>query len=177
MEKSRSRHTAGNNPLIIDRPDLQTWPQRAIFGTLTTVFWLAWFALWLPLVTLIGWVAFGWQFKVHMLDLGGLDGFTSLLLTYAVVIAAMSGSLIAWAAYNYLRFRGADRRRHSGSVSLQALAASAGQDVETVQAWHAMRVMVAEHDGEGRIIRVTAKGGDAPAAARDAREAPAAVTA
>ncbi|ATE61462.1 poly-beta-1,6-N-acetyl-D-glucosamine biosynthesis protein PgaD [Thauera sinica] len=157
MEKPRSRHTAGKHPLIIDRPDLQTWPQRAVSKTLTTLFWLIWLGLWLPLATLLGWAMFGWQFKVHMFDLGGLERFVDLLAVYAAVIAAMSGSLMAWARYNYLRFRGKDRRRSVGSVPLHALAARAGQSTETVQDWHAMRIMVAHHDANGHIVRVADK--------------------
>lgn len=154
MEKSRSRHTARRHPLIIDRPDLQTWPQRAVSGTLTTLFWLMWLALWMPLVTLAGWVAFGWRFKIQMFDLGGLEGFRDLIVVYAAVIAAMSGALMSWARYNYLRFRGVERRRQIDSVSLQALAAFAGQHVDTMQAWRRMRVMVAHHDVEGRVAAV-----------------------
>lgn len=54
--------------LIIDRPDLQSWRQRAVFGSLTVMFWMLWLLLWLPLITLLGWLFFGFQVNLQMVD-------------------------------------------------------------------------------------------------------------
>ena len=89
MEKSGSWNSTPCS-LIIDRPDLQSWSQRAISGALTTFFWLLWFALWMPLLTLTGWAFFGWQFNVHMFDLGGIGGFVERISIYAAIIFLIS---------------------------------------------------------------------------------------
>ncbi len=155
MEKSGSWDST-QYPLIIDRPDLQSWPQRAISGALTTFFWLVWLALWLPLLTLTGWAFFGWQFKVHMFDFGGLSGFIDLVSTYGIVIVLMSSTLLGWAKYNHLRFRGMDRRKAFPSVTPAAIAMLLGHSEEDVCAWQQMRAVIVEHGEAGDIRAVTA---------------------
>ncbi len=155
MEKSGPWNST-SYPLIIDRPDLQSWPQRAISGVLTTVFWLLWLVLCLPLLTLMGWALFGWQFRVHMFDLGGLGGFFEILGTYAIVIVSMGSILLGWAKYNHLRFRGMDRRMAFPPVTPAAIAMALGHSEEDVLAWQEMRAVTVEHGGVGEIRTVTA---------------------
>lgn len=139
------------NPLIIDRPDLQAWQQKAIFGTLTAAFWVIWLVLWLPLVTLLGWLFFGYQFQFHMIRLDGYQGFLKLLTIYATVILAMSVALIAWAKYNHLRFRGIDRRKGFVAPTIEELAVLHQQPVTTVAQWRSYAVMTVHHDQLGAI--------------------------
>lgn len=142
--------------LIIDRPDLQTWRQRAVFGVLTATFWVAWFFLWLPAITMLGWLAFGYQFRLHMIDLEGYKGFLGLLAIYALIIAAMGGSLILWAKYNHVRFRGVDRRRDAPTPTLADSARWVGQPEIALAKWRTFDVMTVHHDEHGRIVRVEA---------------------
>jgi len=142
------------NPLIIDRPDLQAWQQKAVFGALTAVFWAIWVVLWLPLVTLLGWGFFGYQFQFHMIRLDGYEGFLNLLAIYALVILAMCGALIIWAKYNHLRFRGVDRRRGFVAPSLDELAALHMVTAATVAQWRTYSVMTVCHNDNGAITHV-----------------------
>ena len=96
-------------PLIIDRPDLQAWQQKAVFGALTAAIWVAWIFLWMPLITLLGWVFFGYQFQFHMLDLDGYKGFLNLLIIYGVVVSGRGGARRWWA----VRGRSRPARRHA----------------------------------------------------------------
>ena len=155
MEKSGSWNSTPYS-LIIDRPDLQSWSQRAISGALTTFFWLLWLALWMPLLTLTGWAFFGWQFNVHMFDLGGIGGFVELISIYAAIIFLISFVLLTWAKYNHLRFRGMDRRKAFPSVTPAAIATMLGRSEESVLAWQQMRVVIVEHGEAGDIRAVTA---------------------
>ncbi|PZP97826.1 MAG: poly-beta-1,6-N-acetyl-D-glucosamine biosynthesis protein PgaD [Variovorax paradoxus] len=142
------------NPLIIERPDLQSGNQRAVFGVLTAVFWLLWVVLWLPLITVFGWVFFGYQFKFHMIDMEGYAGFLGVLGMYAVVILLLGGGLMAWAKYNHLRFRGVDRRKGFAAPTPADLAAIHGRLPEEVTQWQQMNIVTVHHDDEGRIARV-----------------------
>ena len=142
------------NPLIIDRPDLQAWQQKAVFGALTAVFWAIWVFLWLPLVTLIGWIFFGYQFQFHMIRLEGYEGFLNLLAVYALVILAMNGALIGWAKYNHFRFRGVDRRKGFIAPTAEELAALHQVSSATIAQWQACSVMTVYHDDHGAIVRV-----------------------
>jgi len=142
------------NPLIIDRPDLQAWQHKAIFGTLTAAFWVVWLVLWLPLATLLGWLFFGYQFQFHMIRLDGYQGFLKLLTIYAMVILAMSCLLIVWAKYNHLRFRGMDRRKWVAAPTVEQLAVLHQQSVDTIEQWRSYAVMTVHHDQRGTITRV-----------------------
>ena len=142
------------NPLIIDRPDLQAWQQKAIFGALTASFWIIWFLLWLPLVTLLAWLFFGYQFEFQFVDREGYLGLLAKLTTYGMVVLIMGGSLIAWAKYNHLRFRGNDRRKGFPEPTRDELAALHQQPVATIERWQACSVMTVHHDANGAIQRV-----------------------
>lgn len=142
------------NPLIIDRPDLQAWEQKAFFGALTAAFWMLWVFLWLPLVTLLGWLFFGFRFQLHMINLDGYQGFLDLLKIYALIILVMNGALIAWAKYNHLRFRGMDRRKEVAPPSIGDLAMQQGQTLQTISDWQSYQVMTVQHDAQGVIKAV-----------------------
>ena len=140
--------------LIIDRPDLQSWRQRAVFGSLTMLFWMFWLLLWLPLITLLGWLFFGLQINLQMVELGGFSGFQELLLDYSIVILVMGGSLILWAKYNHWRFRGVDRRKLLLGNATQDTSEWTGQDIATVQSWRNLRKMRVTHDANGNILQI-----------------------
>jgi biofilm PGA synthesis protein PgaD len=162
MEKSGPGHTPPEFALIIERPDLQSWPQRVVSTALTSVFWLVWVALWLPLITFAGWFLFGWNFRVEMIELGGFDGFFGLLKVYGVVIVILAATLLTWAKYNHLRFRGIDRRRAFPAVTTAMLAEYAGRDEATVDAWRELHGMIVEHDQTGRVTNVSPAPARAP---------------
>ncbi len=140
--------------LIIDRPELQSWRQRAVFGGLTMLFWMFWLLLWLPLITLLGWVFFGLQVNLQMVELGGFSGFQELLLVYSAVILVMGGSLILWAKYNHFRFRGVDRRKLLVGNSIQDISGWTGQDLATVRSWRKLRSMRVTHGANGNILHI-----------------------
>lgn len=164
MEKSGPRAAPRHAPLIIDRPDLQSWPQKAVSRALTTLFWLAWLALWLPLVTLAGWLAFGWQFHLHMFDLGGLNGLEERAGFYLAVVLATNGLLVLWAKYNHLRFRGVERRKPYPAVTDADRAAYTGLPEKAFVQWRGHRVMTVEHDLHGGIARIIPQTSPAAAA-------------
>jgi biofilm PGA synthesis protein PgaD len=150
-------------PLIIERPDLQTGGQRWLYLALTLLFWLFYLYLWLPLVTLAGW-AFGlWRgydvFLVHQ----GYRNLLTILLWYASGIALFAATLIGWAVYNLVRFRGKERRRRPRSVTLTEQANHYGVQPHSLASWRRAKVIVVAHDPLGRITDVTPRG-PAPAA-------------
>jgi biofilm PGA synthesis protein PgaD len=153
--------------LIIDRPDLQTWRQRAVFGALTAAFWVVWFVLWLPAITMAGWLFFGLRFKFHMLDLAGFSGFMGLLGAYALVIAGMGGSLLLWAKYNHLRFKGVDRRRDFPVPTTAEIAQATGLSEENIVLARNCQVMTVHHDEHGAVVLIKDRSQPAaPAAAQ-----------
>jgi biofilm PGA synthesis protein PgaD len=138
-------------PLIIDRPDLQAWQQKAMFGAITAAFWLAWVFLWLPLITLLGWLFFGQRFQLQMINLDGYKSFVDLLSIYCVVVGIMGGTLILWATYNHLRFRGIDRRRETDAPTATAMGAHIKHPGGAIEAWRNHAIVTVHHDAQGGI--------------------------
>lgn len=142
------------HPLIIERPDLQPRKQRALFTVVTAMFWVLWVVLWLPLITLLAWAFFGYQFRFHMLALDGYHGFLDVLGAYAMVIVAMGGGLLLWAKYNHLRFRGVDRRQGFAPPTAADLAKAVGATESDILQWQALRIVTVHHDADGKIKAV-----------------------
>ncbi|MCC6610124.1 MAG: poly-beta-1,6-N-acetyl-D-glucosamine biosynthesis protein PgaD [Burkholderiales bacterium] len=156
-------------PLIIERPDLQAESQRWLYLFLTLAFWLFYLYLWLPLVTLAGW-AFGlWRgYDVFFLH-EGYRHLITILLWYAAGIGLFSAALIGWAVYNWIRFRGEQRRRHPRPVTLIEQANHYAVQPHALASWRRAKVLVVAHDPLGRITEVTPR---EPAAATSSALAP-----
>jgi biofilm PGA synthesis protein PgaD len=141
-------------PLIIERPDLQDWRQKAMYGALTAVFWAIWVFLWLPLITLVGWLFFGYRFQVEMFQFNGYERFLNVLVVYAIVIGVMTGGLMLWALYNNIRFRGSDRRKLTAAPSNVEMGQWAKHPATLLTQWQECSVVTVHHDKEGNIALV-----------------------
>lgn len=153
MEKPRSGIDSPR-PLIIERPDLQSRPQRLVSTTLTAVFWAVWLYLWLPAVALLGWWLGISRFYEEMVRLQGYQAVVELLGWYAICVAVLAGSLIAWAVYNLLRFRGPDRRKAGPALRVGQVAEALGVEPDSLLAWQRARILHVTHDEAGRIDTV-----------------------
>ena len=105
------------NPLIIDRPELQSNAQRYGWGSITFIFWLFYIYLWLPLITLAAWWIGAKLFNLHMIQLSGYTGLLDKLGLYAAIIIIISAMLIGWAKIEHLRFKDKPRRKDSFAVT------------------------------------------------------------
>ncbi len=142
------------NPFIISRPDLQTLRQRFGYSFLTFLFWLVWFYLWIPLLSLVGWI-FGIDlFYDEMIMREGLQSLIELLGWYSLVIFFISATLGVWALINLLRFRGHERRGERSIVEDIALANDFGVTSEQVVSWRGCKRLVISHDINGNITDV-----------------------
>ena len=170
MEKSGPRPAA--RPLIIERPDLQSPPQRVVSTGLTLFFWALWAYLWLPVLALLGWVFGATRFYEEMVVNHGDQTLLEVLGGYAIAITLLAGSLVCWALYNYFRFRGNERRAARPRVSAAQVAAQAAVEPGALQRWQKARVLYVRHDAAGRIAAVdVGPSSSAPVAADDVAEA------
>ncbi len=109
--------------LIISRPDLKS---RALLfgeGILTVLFWGFWVYLWLPLISVIAWLLGFRILYIHMVELGGFDGFLQQLDTFSIGIGLLSGSLALWSLYNLKRYGSYNRRNKVEWTDMEKLAA------------------------------------------------------
>jgi len=145
------------SPLIIESPDLQELRQRYAFAALTFVFWVVWFYLWTPLVSLVAWL-FGLDLLYdEMVLFDGWRALQELLGWYALVIVVLALILGSWAWYNLKRFRVREKRLQAPAVSPSEIAGYFGlpeEDLATIKAAH--RVVIS-HDDSGRMCGIECK--------------------
>lgn len=153
MDQSGPRHPPLKSP-IINRADLQTLQHRTVSGVVTFVFWVIWAYLWLPLLALIAWAVGLEQAYKYMIVLGGYEEVLHLLGIYTLVIGLMSGSLVAWATYNILRYGKLANRSSSPPPPLEQVARYFRQGPIAVGAWREAQRLYVIHDERGDIERV-----------------------
>jgi len=107
--------------LIFDSPKLQSLKLRFASTTLTFLFWVVWFYLWIPIVTLVGWWFQVETMQHEMVTLGGFQAFLDALPGFLFVTACLTGTLTVWALYNFIRFKGQDRRKPLPTVQKEDL--------------------------------------------------------
>jgi len=142
------------NPLIINRPELQSTGQRVIYPVITFIFWILWIYIWLPLLSLIAW-GFGVQlFYDEMILENGAEVFFKLAGNYAMIIILMTAVLLSWAQYNWVRFRKKERRRVAKTLSPEEVAEYFQVNTEELMAWHDAKRVVVKHNERGDVERV-----------------------
>lgn len=142
--------------LIIEHPEWQTPKQRMLLGFITLVFWMGWFYLWIPFVSVLAWF-FGISiFEYHMIELGGYKGLVELLGWYALVIFLLGGSLIAWATYNIQRFNHVYRRSSRAEISMEMQAKHFQVGIKNLEGWRKSQMVYIEHNDNSQIINVRA---------------------
>jgi biofilm PGA synthesis protein PgaD len=142
------------NPLIINRPELQSTGQRVLYPIITFAFWMLWLYIWLPLLSLIAW-AFGVQlFYDEMILENGFEAFSRLAGGYALVILILAATLLGWAQYNWRRFRNRERRKMTEVLSPRVMAEHFKVDARELYVWHNTDRMVVHFNSQGDIERV-----------------------
>ncbi len=160
MEKPGPRPDSAR-PLIIERPDLQSPQQRVLSTALTVFFWALWMYLWLPALALLGWAFGAGRFYDEMIRLEGHRAVLEMLGWYGLVVGVLAGGLVAWASYNYHRFRHVHRRAAPPPVGLDQVARHARVDPARLLLWQQARVLTVRHDDDGFVESVEAFGGAA----------------
>ena len=108
--------------LIINAPSMQSLWQRFSSVIVTFVFWVIWFFIWIPLATAFAWYLGFDLIYFEMFQMGGYKALINEIYKFIWVISLLGGSLAIWAAYNYFRFRGKQRRTALKQVSLKEMA-------------------------------------------------------
>ena len=130
-------------PLIIERPELQSVAQRYGYVSVTLVCWFLWLYLFVPLLSLGGWVLGGsvvYQQLILDLDNPMMIARLSRYLTFIALFAAM---YLGWALYNFLRWRGVERRKSVHEVSTDDLSTRFNLDKRRIlQLQHASKATV-----------------------------------
>lgn len=74
--------------------------------------------------------------------------------SYAIIALVNALTLISWALYNQMRFRGKERRKASPSVTAADMARMYSVTAEEVEGWQRARILIVHHDDDGRLVGV-----------------------
>ncbi len=109
-------------PELVLRADLVPVAKRGLFALIATIGWLLWLYLLLPLGALLAWW-FGYQ-RLELFVLSNPGKTIETLQIYSIVILAGGLLFIFWAVYNWMRFRGKDRRGSPAPVDAERIGGS-----------------------------------------------------
>ncbi len=140
--------------LIIESPKLQTLKHRFSSSLVTLIFWVAWFYLWQPVISLLAWSVGVKMFYDHMIGLGGVKGFFQLLLIYILALVVIGLVFFSWAYYNNRRFKNKKRRGRTWKISFMNLGERYEFTGEQVLHCKASRRLVVHFDEAGKITSV-----------------------
>ena len=140
--------------LIINKPSLQSLWQRFSSTVFTFVFWVIWFYLWIPVLTFSAWIVSIDMLHYQFFEMNGLQSIVNDLVFIISGVTALGGTLVVWASYNYIRFKGEDRRKAFAPVTADQLADAFGVDVSMLTDWQESKYLSLGFDGEGIIINI-----------------------
>jgi len=107
--------------------------RRATEFTITTLFWLAWLYLVMPLVSLLLWALGVRLFVEEMVVRGGFEVLISEMARYSLVILAMLFVTIVWVYWNLRHYGRHEQRTHQPvSVSLEEIANTSGLTTDEI---------------------------------------------
>ena len=108
------------------QPHPTRW-RRATEFTVTTLFWLAWLYLVMPLVSLLLWALGVQLFVDEMIVRGGYEALIGELVHYSLVIFAMLVVTLIWVYWNLRHYGGHEKRtQQPAPVSLEEIALASG---------------------------------------------------
>ena len=133
---------------------ITTWRTATEF-TITTLFWLAWIYLVMPLVSLLLWGLGIRLFVNEMLVRGGYEALLGEMGSYSLVVLAMLVTTLIWVYWNQRRYgRHEQRIQQPTPVSLAEIAATTGLSLGAIQAIRAKRCLrITFDDDDLPVIR------------------------
>jgi len=137
----------------------QSGLQRAAEFTLTTLFWLAWLYLIMPLVSLLLWMVGVQLFVDEMITRGGLQALIEELLQYGLVVLGMLVATLLWVNWNLRHYGGHNKRTHQPQpVSLDEIVTDTGLSLAEIIEIRKTRSLLITFDASDRpVIRIRDK--------------------
>lgn len=140
--------------LIIERPKLQTIYQRYGSVTLTVFFWMLWFYIWTPLITLACWY-FGIEFiYTEIFTYVSFKFFIDDVWPYFMAISILCAGLIFWSMYNFYRFRNSSRYKESPPVSLEEMSHYSNIKKELLAIYQKTKILSVRFDEQNNLVDI-----------------------
>ncbi len=130
--------------------------QRTREAILTTILWMLYGYLWLPLISFIAWY-FGIDFAYErVVKAGGPDQLILLLLWFFIIFLVILLIVVTWSGLQYSLYKGDGERRNRGTVFDLAAEREVWQiDAALQQQLKANKVQTIELNDQARIVKVS----------------------
>jgi biofilm PGA synthesis protein PgaD len=136
-----------HNGYVIQNAGLQPRLYRTAWGAVTLAFWAVYVYLWLPVATLLIWLA-GVRLAVVELYLRENRIDTFLVGALPVLAIAAAALLIGWAELNRAWFVGKERRRDVPDISIERIAATLNTPHSIAHALQEMKIALIRMDAD-----------------------------
>jgi biofilm PGA synthesis protein PgaD len=129
---------------------------RARDAIFTTLLWLLYVYLWLPLISFAAWY-FGIDFAYErVIKAGGPDQLILLLLWFVIIFLVMLLVVVLWSGLQYSLYSGdGDRRTVGKTFDLAAERETWQIDEVQQQQFKAAKVQTVKLDGQARIVKAS----------------------
>jgi len=143
----------------IHAKDLLSSGQRARDTFLTTMLWVVYAYLWLPLISLIAWLV-GIDFAYEVVArAGGIQNLVGLLLWFGVALGLILTLVTGWSGTQYFRFYRRERRIAVTPLEAETERELWGLDHEGFMRLRTGRSLTVSLDADARISEVRKKPG------------------
>ena len=115
---------------------------------------MVWFFFWIPLATLIAWYMGIHLVYFEMFEMEGFRAVVADFFTFLTVVATLGGGLAIWAAYNYLRFKGKEKRKAQPQVEIDRMAGYFELQPVTIRKFRQEKTITVEYDATGHMTAV-----------------------
>lgn len=139
-------------PEPIYRPELVKRFNRGLYAVLSAIAWTIWLYLFLPLVTLMLWT-FGYKRFSAYLIYNPQDKFYDLMI-YALIIVFLGTIFIGWALYNFIRFRGKERRSTPKQISKEMMVADYDINLDQLSFLQQGKIAWVYCDNKGNLTKI-----------------------
>nr|WP_305906526.1 poly-beta-1,6-N-acetyl-D-glucosamine biosynthesis protein PgaD [Methylomarinum sp. Ch1-1]MDP4519215.1 poly-beta-1,6-N-acetyl-D-glucosamine biosynthesis protein PgaD [Methylomarinum sp. Ch1-1] len=110
--------------------------------------------LWIPLATLIAWYLGLDLVYFEMFEMEGFRAVIEDLFRFLTIVTLLGGALAVWAAYNYFRFKGREKRKTPALVDHDNLAEYFEVHAEELKRYQQEKLLTVEFDPEARIVSI-----------------------
>lgn len=140
----------------IDSPELLTRLERVRDTFATALMWAIYVYLWLPLVSLVAWLA-GFELAYDvMVREGGAGALGGILVGYGIVFVTIALVVTGWSFWNRMRFGKRQRRGFIAATPDAEIAHWFGVDLETLARFRTLETLTVDVDTDGQPVLVGA---------------------
>jgi biofilm PGA synthesis protein PgaD len=139
---------------ILAPRDLISRRYKARDALLTTVLWVLYAYFWLPLISLLAWLA-GIDFAYDMvIEAVGPENLIVLLLWFLIMLLIIAAIVTGWSGIQYSRFANRDRRAEASPTDPAEMIALWGIDQGVFEELQSAQQITVNLDEHGRITSV-----------------------